>query len=431
MIKKTIVGLTVAGFCLFNWFDLGMAQTSGKVAVLWCDPLLNISKLGTRTGILNILESAESSGFQAIALGVKGINGQVLYDSKIAPRLLEWKNTRVPLDFDMVQTFINEAHRKSLQVYAVFPVFSEGEMLERVGPLYDDHLDWQSMVYVVEDGEPQIIPMTQWAYGPVAFANPHLSAVQDYEISVIKEFTQKYSMDGIILDKIRFSGLEADFSDQTREQFEQLTGTKVDWWPQDIFEWQQSDGEWQIVPGRQFNAWLEFRAKSMQKFVGRVVTEVQKLDATLPIGNFTGSWYPTYYEYGINWASQNNIPEDSWATAEYNKTAIAEKLNYSVVGCFFPRVTIRDAEDVGAEWWMSVEGGATVSMEVIDQVTPVYAAILVEQFKNDEEKFKESIRMALELTNGLYLTDYSTIEKYEYWDEIRSILGATAGNTGR
>ncbi len=155
----------------------------------------------------------------------------------------------------------------------------------------------------------------------------------------------------------------------------------------------------------------------------RLITEIQQIDPTMPIGNFTGSWYPTYYEYGVNWASETSYPEANWAPPEYNKTAIAEKLNYSVVGCFFPRLTIQDAEQAGADWWMSVEGSATLSMEVVKQATPVYAAILVEQFKNNEELFKQSLQTALRLTNGLYVTDVSQIDKYEYWDEIRTVFG--------
>ena len=131
-----------------------------KVSVLWCDPLLNIRQLTTRVGILNILNNARDSGFQGVALGVKCTNGQVVYASKLAPRLLQWKDYNVPRDFDLVQVFIDEARRRSLQVYAFFPVFSEGHMLERSGTVYNEHPEWQSSVYVVEKDEPKIIPCT-------------------------------------------------------------------------------------------------------------------------------------------------------------------------------------------------------------------------------------------------------------------------------
>lgn len=408
---------------LAGFFAPVNAQIGDKVAVLWIDPLRNIREVSTRRGILNILTKAKASGFEAVAFGVKTISGHVLYRSKTAPRLLEWEQFRLPLDFDPIQLFLEESHRRGLQFYAVYPVFSEGHMLQRVGPVYDDHSDWQASVYVVENETPQIMPITQWAQGPVAFANPLNRDVQNYEVSMVAEFLQNYSVDGIILDKLRFSGLESDFSDESRRQFETfLGGQKVDWWPEDIFEWQFLNEAWQPVPGQLFTQWVEFRSQTIQSFVNRITMAIQAMDPTLPIGNFVGSWYPTYYEYGVNWASETNVPEENWATSEYNKTAIAEKFSYSVVGCFFPRVTMEDTERVGADWWMSVEGGAITATEVINKVTPVYAAILVEQFKDAPEKLKAAMTMARKLTDGLHLADVSQIEKYKYWDEIKSIL---------
>ena len=52
-------------------------------------------------------------------------------------------------------------------------------------------------------------------------------------------------------------------------------------------------------------------------------------------------WYPTYYEYGVNWASESTIPEEEWASTEYYKTAFAELLDYLVVGCYFRESLLR------------------------------------------------------------------------------------------
>ena len=36
---------------------------------------------------------------------------------------------------------------------------------------------------------------------------------------------------------------------------------------------------------------------------------------------YTGAWYPTYFEVGVNWASRNyDVSKDfSWATPDYKK----------------------------------------------------------------------------------------------------------------
>ncbi len=404
--------------------QLVRAQGASKVAVLWCDPLLNVRDIYTRTGIENILNKAKESGIGAIALGIKSNIGEVIYESNIAPPLLEWDNYRVPLGVDPVQMFLEEGRERQLQIYAVFPVFAEGNMMQQRGPLYEEHADWQTEVYVVEEGEPVIEPITEWAYGSTAFANPLHPDVQRYEIALIKEFLSKYSVDGLIFDKIQFSGIESDFSEYTKGLFiaslEQAND--IQWWPEDVYELQKRDEEWQIVPGRYYKEWFEFRAKSIHQFVDKLIEEVRKLDPTLPVGISAGAWYPTYHEYGLNWASETNLLEEEWAAREYYKTAVAEMLNYVVVGCYFPRVSIEESDEAGAEWWMSIEGSAMVAMEVVNSACPVYASVLVELYKDDPNKFKEALNTAISQTNGLYLYDLSYIERHKYWEEISDVL---------
>ncbi len=397
-----------------------------KVAVLWCDPLLNLRDISTREGVVNIMTNAQNAGFGAIALGVKALNGEVIYNSKIAPRLLNWEDFQAPIEFDPVKAFVEEGRRRQLQIYAVFNIFSEGHMIERRGPVYTEHPDWQTMVYVVEDQQPKVKPITDWAYGTAAFVNPLLSQVQDYEIAVVKEFLKNYTVDGIIFDKVRFAGIEADFSETSRNLFESRLGAgAIEWWPQDVLDWQFINEEWEVVPGKYYKEWIEFRAQAIHDFMDRLVGEVQEMDSTLPIGNFVGAWYHTYYEYGVNWASTTFSQQQDWASEEYTKTAIADLLNFLVVGCYFPRVNTEEAETIGAPWWMSVEGSAITASEVVNDACPVYAAILVELFKSDPEKFKQSLTTALNNSRGLYVYDFSQVERYRLWDEIGEVLKST------
>lgn len=410
-----------------------VSQIDNKKAVLWCDPLMNIDKISSRNGIITILNKARNSGFEAIALGVKTITGEVIFKSNFAPRLLDWKNTRLPVDIDVVQTFLNESRIRNLQVYAVFSLFSEGHMLERRGPIYNDHPNWQTTVYVVEaeEKEPKVMPITEWGYGATAFANPLLKEVQDYQISLVAEFLQKYKVDGIVFDKARFSGIESDFSDYSKQQFEQFLGQgqKLHWWPDDVYQLQFINEEWEIAPGQLFRQWVEFRSKSIQSFFRRLIDSVRQIDSSLPISNFVGAWYPTYYEYGVNWSSETNIPEEDWASRDYYKTALAELFDSLVVGCFFPRITIEEAENVNADWWMSVEGSSIVANEVVNGARPVYASIMAEQFKANGDEFKKAMETAANLTDGLYVYDFSQVEKHKFWDEIKVVLlGEQEGN---
>ncbi len=83
---------------------------------------------------------------------------------------------------------------------------------------------------------------------------------------------------------------------------------------------------------------------------------------------------------------------------------------------------MEEAENVGADWWMSVEGSSILALEVVGQVSPVHASVMVEQFKDNADNFKEALRTALKLTEGLYVYDFSQIEKYKYWDELKEVL---------
>ncbi len=410
--------------CL-TWFtSSAYSQIDDKAAILWCDPLLNIKEITNRNGIINIINKAVDSGFKAIALGVKTLTGEVIYSSKKAPRLFDWQDFQLPLDFDPVQVFLNEARLRNIEVYAIFSLFSEGHLVERKGPIYTNRQNWQATVYVIEDEEPKLMPVTEWAYGTAAFANPLLREVQDYEIAIVNEFIQNYNVDGIIFDKGRFSGIESDFSDYSKSEFEKFLGggQKIDWWPEEIYELKLVNEELEIVPGPLFQEWMEFRSRAIQSFFRRLINSVRSVDTAIPIANFVGAWYPTYYEYGVNWASETNVPEEDWASDDYPKTAIAEMFDYLVVGCFFPRITIEAAENVNADWWMSVEGGSIIAREVVGEASPVHASLMVEQFKEHSDTFKQALSTAMELNDGLLIYDFSQIEKYKYWDELREVI---------
>ena len=63
-----------------------------------------------------------------------------------------------------------------------------------------------------------------------------------------------------------------------------------------------------------------------------------------------------------------------------------------------------------------------VSMEVVNNVCPVYGSVLIDLFKNDSALLKQALKVALEHTNGLYIYDLSHVESYQLWDDIREVL---------
>jgi hypothetical protein len=241
----------------------------------------------------------------------------------------------------------------------------------------------------------------------------------------VREFLREYSVDGIIFDKVRFYGMETDFSDDAKRQFQAYIGQDINWWPNNIYELQFINDNWEMVPGEYYNTWLEFRASTLRTFMERMIEEVRNV-TSIPVGIMVGGWFPAYYEYGLNWASEETRIDYEWATDNYGNTGIADLFDYMVVGNFFPRITMDQAENVGAEWWMSVEGSITNATEVVNRVCPLYGCLLVEQFAEDEPGFKKAMSMILDKSTGLHITDVSAIERQNLWDTVRTVLLASS-----
>src|SRR5204862_8040445 len=92
----------------------------------------------------------KAAHINTLVIDGKPLSGQVLYNSRVAPRMEEWKGRAVP-DFDVLAAFVEEGHKAGLQVDACINVLSEGHKYFNTGPAYE-HPDWQSVVYTVDRG---------------------------------------------------------------------------------------------------------------------------------------------------------------------------------------------------------------------------------------------------------------------------------------
>jgi uncharacterized lipoprotein YddW (UPF0748 family) len=104
----------------------------------------------TRTGVAEVVRHCKEAHINTIVVDVKPLSGEVLYNSKIAPHLRQYKGHPVP-DFDVLAAFIEEGHRAGLLVDASVNILSEGHKYYNSGPAYA-HPDWQSIVYTVDRG---------------------------------------------------------------------------------------------------------------------------------------------------------------------------------------------------------------------------------------------------------------------------------------
>ena len=100
------------------------------------------------SGVRDIVQKCKRAHVNTLIVDVKPLGGEVLYASKIAPRLRMWKGKPVP-DFDVLAAFVEEGHKAGLQVYAAANTLSEGHKYYNTGPAYT-HPEWQSVVYGVD-----------------------------------------------------------------------------------------------------------------------------------------------------------------------------------------------------------------------------------------------------------------------------------------
>ena len=123
------------------------AELEGRV--LWMDATANLQRLSTREGVSDVFEKCKKANINTVVVDIKPLSGHVLYNSKIAPKLQEWRGFRYPLDYDLLATALIEGRRRGIKVYAAMNTFSEAHKLIKSGPLYTKP-ELQAIVYDVQ-----------------------------------------------------------------------------------------------------------------------------------------------------------------------------------------------------------------------------------------------------------------------------------------
>jgi uncharacterized lipoprotein YddW (UPF0748 family) len=197
---------------------------------MWMDIEANYSRLSDADSVRYYIDKMKVAGVTDMVLDVKSIMGTVAYQSKIAPYMGEWMGVRRAPDYDLVQLVIDEGHKSGMGVFASMNIFAGGHNYYRSGILFAGESNrkisngalsaegglsavnissWQSQVY----WRNEIFPVTQMYWNYNAMLNPADPQVQDYELSIIKEFVGKYkALDGIIFDRVRYDDITSDFS---------------------------------------------------------------------------------------------------------------------------------------------------------------------------------------------------------------------------
>ncbi len=403
--------------------------------MLWMDATANFARLSTNDSVKYYLQKCKEVGVTDVVIDIKPITGEVLYESKIAPVMQEWKGFARNKDFDLLKIAIEEGHALNLKVHASINVFSGGHSTFQRGIIYTNHADWQSKLYT----DSGIIDISKIKTKLSGMLNPANADVQKYELSILNELLQKYKkLDGIILDRVRYDGMESDFSDLSKKLFEKYIGKKVSHFPEDIFSYKKREHKLIKEPGILYKEWIEWRASVIYNFFKQARAVAKAANPKIVFGDYTGAWYPTYYEVGVNWASNKyNVQKDypTWATKKYQQYGYAELLDLYSSGCYFYEVTkqeVSDSNDIKAARteagmsdqkapWYSVEGSAEMAMNITMKAAPLLGSIYVDQYKNNKAQCTKAMQMCLSKTNGLMIFDMVHIVDRDWWDAIKNL----------
>ena len=240
--------------------------------------------------------------------------------------------------------------------------------------------------------------------------SPTNPSVRRRLFDIAEEVTRNYDIDGIVYDdRLRYSGLNGDFSPLTRSLFEQHVGKRLQW-PDDVFKFtfgfstQLNRG---IRPGPYYDAWMNWRAGVLHNFVVDARTRIRQIKPNMQLGVYAGSWYGDYQQYGNNWASPAMEAGFWFLTPQYQKTGFAPDLDFLVTGCYYPTATTYDALVEGKGVGFTVESAGTLSYRATHDQTFVYAGLSLIDFKDNPDGLGKALQAAVASSNGVMVFDLS------------------------
>ena len=257
---------------------------------------------------------------------------------------------------------------------------------------------------------PQFVPISQRPEQQVPLmVNPNNPDVQSRLLGIITEVVKGYPVDGVIFDdRLRYAGINADFSPLTQAQFERYIGHPVKW-PDDVFRYNIAFPSLtrSVAPGQDYDTWLQFRALTLRNWLASAVSAVKAIRPTVSVSTYVGSWYPDYPPLGPNWAAPDFTAGLRFLTPTYQQTGYAGLLDWITTGCYYPAGTVADAVAAGQSSGSSVEAAGQFSNRAVNDQTWIYAGISLDQFNHHPELLARALQGAAASTQGVMVFDLS------------------------
>lgn len=378
----------------------------------------NFLKFSNRDSINWYLDKCQDAGINHIVLDVKPNYGKVLYRSDYLPYLDYIEGvTPKPLgrDWDYLQYFIDESHRRGMRLTASFSIMTCGSPYWQRGICYQDSI-YDDKLCVEYRRNRQWGDMRDTRKAAVFF-NPARQDVRDNALLLIGELVGKYDIDGFSLDYCRYPDVESDFSNYTRNAFEQYIGEPVEHWPADVLDFDE-DGN--MIEGKWSRQWWAWRAKTISDFVKKASETIHQLKPQVDVEYWAATWIHALYMSGQNWAS----PKSSWpmaysfGTPEYQATGFAPYIDVFAAGAYLERVN-------GADDNESIEYAFNRADTLLHGDCRLVGSLYVVNHDNNPDNpnnMYNAAMMSLMKTGNLRVFDISQIEKLDLWSSIEAAV---------
>jgi len=363
-------------------------------AIAWVDARSNVfgtyGRFSDTSMIKTTLDTLKEVGVTGLVIDVKGSSGYTMYPSQYSKQITSQDGKTIPAGVDYVGYIIKEARKRNFKVYASIVTFVEGDRGKSTGLVFEDPLWRDQYQSITCDVNGNRVPVT--GTGKNGFVNPAIPAVQERALNIVKEIVGKYEIDGMLLDYARYTDVSADFSDYSKNDFikfledkyQDADAKKMNF-PSDIVtSWKITSD--QVVPnatGKYYKRWLIYRATVIHDFFVKARAAVKSVKSNVKFGTYVGAWYTTYYQVGVNWASNEYDPFNDtevrfdWAYPDYNKTGYAEQLDLLMTGNYFTQLMLKDnpaTASLAYHWW-SVEGSLKGGKYITRNKMPLYGSI--------------------------------------------------------
>ncbi len=457
---------------------LALSSPVLQARILWVDMSANLDWTIHADEVDAFCKKAAEVGFNEIVLDVKSINGKRLFGPPGPDRLTQFRGIQIPEGYDHLRVFAEAAHRYGLRICADFNVFSEGhsyfpneglayrnEALQThvATPYHEILLRDGSTIQLVSEGEPKdgvavvaqdaegvlypeigfriqttesdakriaevgiarylygmrVLPQTQALPKAVAvFVDPLAPGVRERALELFR-MAAGYPIDGIVFDRMRFADLAAGFGPAMREAFEQRYG-RVSSWPDSVLSANPVPGRPPII-GPRFAEFQQFRAEVITEFLRDAREVIHAVNPKLTLGSYVGGGWETYYQVGVNYATDAPVPPYSWAYDEYGLAGYAGYLDYLMTGCFYPVAREVDATIQGRRERFTVEGCARLMVSLAGDATLVYPSLYGLDWEGKSaEELKDAIRTCLKYGDGLMFFDAVYVRRNDWWEVFR------------